>query len=318
MRAAASRGRAREQHHRAPAPHFHNWRPWRASDPRALRPGLACRSTAPGASRRADRQGHLDDVFDAPRAGRHGPRCGRQRDRLVEAVRHDTMVRIGAPRTDEPFSHEEPRLLVERAEGLVHQEDRRVERERPCDGNPLAHAARELARVLGLEAFGPMARADRARSRAAGLWGTPSSSRPKPTLSSAVRHGKSPGSWKTRATFFGFGPDTASPSIRMRPESGRTRPPIMPSTVDLPQPLGPGAKRTRAGAREAHALDGGNGPARRHVALAHAVDGNGRGSGHWDFAGVVIKARRGPRGSSGRNAVTLYCSAMRGRARLPS
>ena len=76
---------------------------------------------------------------------------------------------------------------------------------------------------------------------------TPRSSRPKPTLSSAVRHGKSPGSWKTRATFFGFGPVTGSPSIRIVPESGRTRPPIMPSTVDLPQPLGPSSETNSRG-----------------------------------------------------------------------
>ena len=38
---------------------------------------------------------------------------------------------------------------------------------------------------------------------------------------------------------------------------------------------------------EAHSLDGRNGPARRHVALAHAVDGDGRGSGHSGFVWVV-------------------------------
>ncbi len=76
---------------------------------------------------------------------------------------------------------------------------------------------------------------------------TPISSRPKPTLSSAVRHGKRPASWKTSATFFGFGPETVSPSIRMCPESGRTRPPIMPSTVDLPQPLGPRSETNSRG-----------------------------------------------------------------------
>ena len=69
--------------------------------------------------------------------------------------------------------------------------------------------------------------------------GTPRSSRPNVTLSSAVRHGKRPPSWKTSATCSGFGPAHGTPATSTRPASGRTRPAIMPSTVDLPQPLGP-------------------------------------------------------------------------------
>ena len=38
--------------------------------------------------------------------------------------------------------------LVERAERLVHQQDRRLEGERPGDRDPLLHAARQLVRVV--------------------------------------------------------------------------------------------------------------------------------------------------------------------------
>src|SRR5262249_32660493 len=51
--------------------------------------------------------------------------------------------------------------------------------------------------------------------------------------------GKSPGSWNTVATVRGSGPLTGLPAMTMRPLSGATRPPSMPSSVDLPQPDGP-------------------------------------------------------------------------------
>ena len=69
--------------------------------------------------------------------------------------------------------------------------------------------------------------------------GTPCSSRPNSTFSSVVRHGKRPGSWKTVATRRGSGASTGRPSTATRPASAATRPPSMPSSVDLPQPEGP-------------------------------------------------------------------------------
>ena len=68
---------------------------------------------------------------------------------------------------------------------------------------------------------------------------TPRSSSPNSTFPSAVRHGKRPGSWKTVATRVGSGPDTDTPSTRTRPSSGVASPPIIASSVDLPQPDGP-------------------------------------------------------------------------------
>ena len=101
-------------------------------------------------------QGHLDHVLDGPWPRRHDRDAVGERDRFVKAVRDEHDGSRGAPaHSDEPLAHEEPRLLVERAEGLVHQEDGRVERQRPRDGDALAHTARELARVLGLKALEP-------------------------------------------------------------------------------------------------------------------------------------------------------------------
>ena len=81
-------------------------------------------------------------------------------------------------------------------------------------------------------------------SRSVATWrrraaGTPWSSRPNSTFSSVVRQGKRPGSWKTVATRRGSGRSTGRLSTTTRPASAVTRPPSMPSSVDLPQPEGP-------------------------------------------------------------------------------
>ena len=47
-----------------------------------------------------------------------------------------------------------PRDGVERAERLVHEHEGRIGRERPCDPDPLALAARKLARPAGRELAG--------------------------------------------------------------------------------------------------------------------------------------------------------------------
>jgi hypothetical protein len=65
---------------------------------------------------------------------------------------HDGLPRL-PPDAQELDIHELARHGVERAEGLVHQEQRRVVDERAGDGHTLAHAARQLVRVLALEAL---------------------------------------------------------------------------------------------------------------------------------------------------------------------
>src|SRR6185437_14344390 len=54
---------------------------------------------------------------------------------------------------DQLLMHERARLRVERPERLVHQQDRRLDRQRARDGDALLHAARELRRETVLEAL---------------------------------------------------------------------------------------------------------------------------------------------------------------------
>ena len=56
------------------------------------------------------------------------------------------------PDREELLLHEPPGLGVERREGLVHEEHGGIHGESPSDADPLAHAPRELMRVLRLEA----------------------------------------------------------------------------------------------------------------------------------------------------------------------
>src|SRR5438046_6517673 len=75
-----------------------------------------------------------------------------QRDRLLEVVRdeHDRRA-IRRPQLEELVLHERPGLHVESAERLVHEKDGRLVDERLRQRRALAHAARELVRVVALE-----------------------------------------------------------------------------------------------------------------------------------------------------------------------
>ena len=53
-----------------------------------------------------------------------------------------------------------------------------------------------------------------------------------------MAHGKSAKSWKTNARS-GPGPAIGRPATRTSPAVGRTRPPMILSSVVFPQPLGP-------------------------------------------------------------------------------
>src|SRR6185436_4540410 len=52
-------------------------------------------------------------------------------------------------------AQEEARLLVERGEGLVHQQDAWLGGEGARDGHPLPHAARQLRRIAPFETLQP-------------------------------------------------------------------------------------------------------------------------------------------------------------------
>ena len=94
----------------------------------------------------------LDDLLHTPGARRHDDDARREEDRLGDRVRHEDDG--GARRLPDPEQLEvEPvaRHLVEGAERLVHQDQGRVERERPGDRDTLLHPAGELPRVVALE-----------------------------------------------------------------------------------------------------------------------------------------------------------------------
>jgi hypothetical protein len=111
--------------------------------------------------RQADR-----DVSTDP-AGRRG-----QHDHPVAGV--DALVDVvgdqqdgDVPLTAHP-QHEVlqvlPGLRVHRAERLVHQQQHRIERQRPGDGDPLLHPAGQLPRVL-VRGVGESHRGQRAQRR---------------------------------------------------------------------------------------------------------------------------------------------------------
>ena len=83
-------------------------------------------------------------------------------------------------------------MRVERAEGLIHDQDARLIRQRAGDGHALLHAAGELVRIGVLELrepdhFQPFARRRSPPSDCA----LPCISRPNITFCFTVRHGKS-------------------------------------------------------------------------------------------------------------------------------
>ena len=137
----------------------------------------------------------LHDLLDAAGPGRHDDHAVGEEDRLGNRVgdEHDGLPRL-PPDAQQLEVHELARHGVERAEGLVHQEQRRVVDERAGDGHALAHAARQLVRVLVLEALEADQLEQRHRPRARGpcrrAAAPPRASR---TLSRTVRQGRSTG-----------------------------------------------------------------------------------------------------------------------------
>ncbi len=92
------------------------------------------------------------------RSSRGGPRAHdddarAHEDRLVDVVRDEQHgLLLGLPDAEQQLLHQLARLVVERAEGLVHEQDARAVGERARDRGALLHAARELLRKVVLEA----------------------------------------------------------------------------------------------------------------------------------------------------------------------
>src|SRR5438105_6090085 len=102
------------------------------------------------------REVHAVDAFHRSRSSGEDDDAVSQRDRLLEVVRdgHDRRA-IRRPQLQQLVLHQRPGLHVERAEGLVHEEDGRLVDERLGERGALAHPARELVRVVALEPAEP-------------------------------------------------------------------------------------------------------------------------------------------------------------------
>jgi hypothetical protein len=97
-------------------------------------------------------KGNVIGVQHPPRSlGQHHDAV-RKEQRLLDGMgdEDDGRVRLHPDLLHQPV-HLLAREGVERAEGLVHQEDRRAQRQRPHDGRALLHPSRQLAREAGLE-----------------------------------------------------------------------------------------------------------------------------------------------------------------------
>src|SRR5579883_2089198 len=94
----------------------------------------------------------VDDLLDAPGTGRHhGDPLG-EKDRFLHVVGDEDhgLARM-LPDAQQLHLHQAAGLRVERAEGLVHQQDARIDGERAGDCRALLHAARELRGIAVLE-----------------------------------------------------------------------------------------------------------------------------------------------------------------------
>jgi hypothetical protein len=98
------------------------------------------------------RQVDRDQGLDSP-ARRHHDDAASDEDRLLDVVRHEQHCLFpGFPDAEQQLLHERARLVIERAERLVQEQDLGLVRERARDGRPLLHSAREHPRVVVLEA----------------------------------------------------------------------------------------------------------------------------------------------------------------------
>src|SRR5262249_15294781 len=104
----------------------------------------------PALTREIDRNDFLDPPWTR---SQHDNPVGEQR-RLGDTVcdEDDGLARFDGDAHELPL-HAIARLGVQRAEGLVHEYDPGIRRERTRDGNALAHASRELAGFRLLESL---------------------------------------------------------------------------------------------------------------------------------------------------------------------
>src|SRR5712692_622185 len=88
------------------------------------------------------RQTDVEHLLDAPRPSRHNRHPVRQVDGLLDVVGHeqDRLAKLGLD-AQQLLSQQHARLLVEGAEGLIHQQQIRLQHQRAGNGHSLPHAA---------------------------------------------------------------------------------------------------------------------------------------------------------------------------------
>src|SRR3954453_10754013 len=99
------------------------------------------------------RQVHVDLGLDAAGACAHHDDAAAEENPFLDVggpEQHGLLVAL--PDREQHFLHQRSRLVVERAEGLVEQQDLRIIGERACDRGALLHAAGELLWPVVLEA----------------------------------------------------------------------------------------------------------------------------------------------------------------------
>ena len=126
-------------------------------------------------------------------------RVDRYTDSYTLCVTNTTVQRWLAQSCEQIVVELEARDLVERGEGLVHQEHPRVRDQRARDRHAHLHAARQLARIGALEALrAPPWRSPPRTRPAASSGGMPRSFSGRRTFLNTVAHGISVGSWNTK------------------------------------------------------------------------------------------------------------------------
>ena len=96
----------------------------------------------------AAREGRVEGAHDPARPRREHDDAAGEQQRLLDVVGHqEDRPRHLVQRADQPLLHLGAGDRVERAEGLVEEEDVLLGHERPQEADPLAHPARELRRL---------------------------------------------------------------------------------------------------------------------------------------------------------------------------
>ena len=154
-----------------------------------------------GSRRRADRARRCAPRRSAGPAARPSPPRGwtGTPPRRCEWVTKMTVSFFSLPQLEQVAVELVARDLVERAEGLVHQQQRGLRDQAARDRHAHLHAARQLARqVAGELVQARPAPARRARAASASARGTPARSSGSRTLACTRAQGISVGSWKTK------------------------------------------------------------------------------------------------------------------------